>query len=406
MKLAMFGLDSDGSMVVAFPVFVKDHASEPKTLYEIEMVKVPIPDRNTEADSYSEVKYSKPYLAINEDYYIQLRIQELQMCKQIRHTYYCEELFLIKHKTKHSCESAIFYNLTANVVYSVCQFDYFYNTTVTPSILDGGSNILLANMLSPKRLICMKDSPMARPLPSHPYVLVNRSILCNCHLQTGLNYLLKSLSSCDSGASFTMYFTVNLAFQHFLSEFSLSDSPNPDGRLLSQEHIFDIFLNDTSKPSIHPNTSWPIIPLDPPDTFLELFQSISSRPHTSPNSPFFPIVWHTSMKIPNYPRKGSFLFSTAAHIVYFCTACILTCMLAPQIYLACKHKKLCTLVTAMTLQRLPITEVMSAFEIPQNEEAKLICQDPWVSIAVTLITILGIAVYVYRACSKMTKEPH
>ena len=77
MKLAMFGLDSDSSMVVAFPVFIKDHASEPKTLCEIETVKVPIPDKNTEADSYSKVKYSKPYLAINEDYYIQLRIQEL-----------------------------------------------------------------------------------------------------------------------------------------------------------------------------------------------------------------------------------------------------------------------------------------------------------------------------------------
>ena len=83
------------------------------------------------------------------------------MCKQIRHTYYCEELFLIKHKTKHSCESAIFYNLTADVAYSVCQFDYFYNTTVPPSILDAGSNILLANMLSLKRLICSKDFPMA-----------------------------------------------------------------------------------------------------------------------------------------------------------------------------------------------------------------------------------------------------
>ena len=58
MKLATFGLDSDGSMVVAFPVFVKDHASEPKVLHEIEMVKVPIPDQNKEADSYSEVKYS------------------------------------------------------------------------------------------------------------------------------------------------------------------------------------------------------------------------------------------------------------------------------------------------------------------------------------------------------------
>ena len=199
-----------------------------------------------------------------------------------------------------------------------------------------------------------------------------------------------------------MYFTVNSVFQHFMSEFGLYDSHSHDGRLLSQEYIFDIFLNDTSKPSIHPNKSMPILPLDPPDTLLELFQSISSRPHTFPNSPYFPIVWHTSMEIPIYPRKGSFLFSTAAHIVYFCTACILTCMLAPQIYLACKQKKLHTLVTAMTLQRLPITEAMSAFKIPQNEEAKLICQDPWVSIAVTLITILGEAVYLYRACSKMT----
>ena len=161
MKLATFGLDSDGSMIVAFPVFVKDHGSKPKTMYEIETVKVPIPDQNKEAYSYSKVKYSKPYLAINNDYYIQLRIQELCMCKQIRHTYYCEQLFLIKHKSKHSCESAIFYNLTGDVVYSVCQFDYFYNITVPPSVLDGGSTILLANMLSPKRPICSKDFHMA-----------------------------------------------------------------------------------------------------------------------------------------------------------------------------------------------------------------------------------------------------
>ena len=94
MKLATFGVDTDGNMIVAFPVFVQDHTSQPQTLYEIETVKVPIPDLNTDANSYSEVRYSKPYIAISKDYYIQLRIQELRMCKQIRHTYYCEELFL------------------------------------------------------------------------------------------------------------------------------------------------------------------------------------------------------------------------------------------------------------------------------------------------------------------------
>ena len=32
----------------------------------------------------------------------------------------------------------------------------------------------------------------------------------------------------------------------------------------------------------------------------------------------------------------------------------------PQVYLACKHKKLHQLVAAMTLQRLPGSEAMSA----------------------------------------------
>ena len=35
MKLVTFGMDTDSNMIVAFPVFVKDHTSKPKTLYEI-----------------------------------------------------------------------------------------------------------------------------------------------------------------------------------------------------------------------------------------------------------------------------------------------------------------------------------------------------------------------------------
>ena len=73
MKLATFGVDTDGNMIVAFPVFVQDHTSQPQTLYEIETVKVPIPDLNVDANSYSEVRYSKPYIAISKDYYIQFK---------------------------------------------------------------------------------------------------------------------------------------------------------------------------------------------------------------------------------------------------------------------------------------------------------------------------------------------
>ena len=191
MKMVTFGVNDGEELVVAFPVFVEDHTRESMTLYELETVKVPITDTNLAANSYTEVKTSKPYRAFNNDYYIQLHIPELCMCKQIWHSYYCEELFLVKHKSKHSCESAIYYNLSKEVINEYCSFKYFYNTTVMPSVLDGGPQILLANILTPKRLICTYASDMACPVPSHDYVLVNRSILCNCHMESGLTYLLK-----------------------------------------------------------------------------------------------------------------------------------------------------------------------------------------------------------------------
>ena len=212
MRLVTFGLDDQGRLVVCFPIFIKEYKKEPMTLYQIETVKVPITDTNKKADSYTETAITKPYLASNREYYIQLVLPELVMCKKIRDTFYCEELFLVKHETKLSCESAILYNLTRDVILENCKFKYFYNITVLPSILDGGSHILLANMLNPKRLICTYDQGLAKPLPTTSYALVSRDILCYCHLEIGLTYILKSIASCDRTIAPTLEYTVNLAF--------------------------------------------------------------------------------------------------------------------------------------------------------------------------------------------------
>ena len=74
---------------------------------------------------------------------------ELIMCKYIRYTY-CEELFMVKHKNKHSCASAIFYDLGAKIVTKYCNFDYYFNRTVPLVILEGGNELLLANFHSPR----------------------------------------------------------------------------------------------------------------------------------------------------------------------------------------------------------------------------------------------------------------
>ena len=112
------------------------------------------------------------------------------MCKQIRYTYYCEELFLVKHKTKHSCESAIFYKLDKDTIKSNCHLSYFYNTTVIPSVLDGGTQNVLANMVNNKKLVFSDSFNLARPLPSYNYVVVNRTILCYCRMEVELTYRL------------------------------------------------------------------------------------------------------------------------------------------------------------------------------------------------------------------------
>ena len=126
MRLVTFGIDEDDRLVVCFPNFVKDFSRKPMTLYQIETVCVPILDTNIKANSYSQAVINKPYIATNNDYYIQLKIEELFMCKQIRYIYFCEELFLEKHKTKHSHESALFYQLESAFVKQNCQFKYFF----------------------------------------------------------------------------------------------------------------------------------------------------------------------------------------------------------------------------------------------------------------------------------------
>ena len=100
-----------------------------------------------------------------------------------------------------------------------CEFKYFYNTTVLPSVLDGGAQILLANMLNEKRLICSYDQELARPLPTSSYALVSRDILCHCHLQVGLTYILKNIATCNVTDHPILEYTANLAFLDYFNTF-------------------------------------------------------------------------------------------------------------------------------------------------------------------------------------------
>ena len=161
-------------------------------------------------------KFSKPYIAINEEVYIPLRHQELRSSKHFRYDFYCEELFIVKLKSKYRCKTAIFFNLPKDIIKDNPTFNYYFNNSPTkPVVLDGGNEIILANGLNKKSLEYTGNNDILN-IPGYLYVLVNRSILYNCKLETEESFLLDSLAVCtDSPNEFKIYFTVNLAFVNY-----------------------------------------------------------------------------------------------------------------------------------------------------------------------------------------------
>ena len=62
-------------------------------------------------------------------------------------------------------------------------------------MLDGGDEIVLANWPNDKHIICNIDNDIPVKIPSHPYILVKRSVLCNCGIEADNHYLLESIAA-------------------------------------------------------------------------------------------------------------------------------------------------------------------------------------------------------------------
>ena len=129
---------------------------------------------------------------------------------------------MVKYQTKYICKSTIYFNLDSETVKNNCEFTFYYNKTdITPTILDGGNKIILANWPTDKHIICTINNDIPTKIPSHLYVLVNRNVLCNCGIEAENHFLLESLASCqDVNSKLVMYFMVNTAFVNYLHQFS------------------------------------------------------------------------------------------------------------------------------------------------------------------------------------------
>ena len=315
-------------------------------MYQIETVPVPILDKNEQAHSYTELKIEKPYIALNEETYITLRSQELKMCKRIGYEYYCEELFVIKSKTRYSCTSTIYFNLESDVIRANCEFQYYYNkTNIKPTVLDGGFQIILANWPNYRKIMCSHNNNIPINIPGHPYVLMNRSILCNCDIEEESNFLLESLAACEgpnAKADLEMHFTVNLAFVNYFTDIldNLENQISLDWT--TQEQMLPISLETFE---INPNL------MNAPKTLRDLADRYKNKKNISDRE-------ERNVDTPEKDdsKFQSFLNSFVMDVLVFTAELITLIIVLIVTYVLYGQSKLKALVTNIAMQRIQAVE--------------------------------------------------
>ena len=69
MKLVTFGINRR-NLIIQFTVFVQPYTQQPLILYQLETFPVSVVDKNTKANSYTNLRIKKPYTALNTETYI------------------------------------------------------------------------------------------------------------------------------------------------------------------------------------------------------------------------------------------------------------------------------------------------------------------------------------------------
>ena len=286
----------------------------------------------------------------------------------------------MKHKSKFSCESMIYFNTNSETIKENCRFKLYYNKmNITPTVLDGGNEIILANWPNDKHIICDINNDMPIKIPSHPYVLVNRSALCNCGKEAENHFLLESLAACQGiNSKLVMYFTVNTAFINYLDQF-----PN-----LTESLEFPVIKNETTFEQVLP-ISLNISKFD--STLLIASNDLKEFIHwyTNDKEFFYLQERHDSTELGT--NKNFFSENYIVGVFLFITVIISLLATTLTVYLLCKHKKLRTLMDNLVLHQ--VREVGTVTQKEINTECKRLT---YVSLVLTILSLAMVAILHYR----------
>ena len=94
---------------------------------------------------------------------------------------------------------------------------------IKSALLDGGNEIVLVNQPNNKHIKCNINNDIPVKIPSFPYVLINKGVLCNCEIEAENHFLLESLAAYhDVNSKLVMYFMVYTTFVNYLENLTNS----------------------------------------------------------------------------------------------------------------------------------------------------------------------------------------
>ena len=278
-----------------------------------------------------------------------------------------------KHKFSCSCASAVYFNLNHEIKQN-CNFAYYFNKTdITPLVLDGGQQIILANWPSYKRLICTYNNNIPVNIPSYPYVLLDRNFLCNFDIEAEDSFLLESLAACRENniQKLEMFFTVNLAFLDHLEDLTeVLDTP------IDRNWMHDKQISPISLESFQINSSLLQAPKMLKD-YIKQFQEHNKKLQSD--------LQHDNTK----SKFKGFISSFIADIIGFSAALLTIIITLVVIYIVTGHSKLKTLVANIALQCIKTVEAAALnpnYVICENGLVKIL-----MIINLRIVTLMALA---------------
>ena len=210
-------------ILVQIPVYVKHYRQGTLDLFRVKSIPVPYNIEQQyplekELNPYTYIQPKHEYWAMDENMYLGLEAGDLAGCELVASTYYCETMYLVTHRSEHSCESAIYFDAPAEEILKKCEVQYIHEYKPQPTVFDTGDLVLLAGIPGPWEVICSKKRQIPVEIKASPYALIKREQLCLCSISAGPYFLQETITACTgwsqqdiSEKQFSYYFTINAA---------------------------------------------------------------------------------------------------------------------------------------------------------------------------------------------------